>query len=76
MSAIRRARGRIQVLLIAGFCALTICLAGCGGSSREMQLPDQARKIVDRRKVDVEQRSKQSKSGTGRSNSHSGQQRP
>jgi hypothetical protein len=61
---------------MAGSGALAICLAGCGRSSQEKQLSDQARKIVDRRKVDVEQRPTSPKSGTGRSNSRSGQQRP
>ncbi len=61
---------------MAAFVALAVCLAGCGGSSQEMQLSDAARKIVDRRKVDVEQRPTPSKSGTGRSNSRSGQRRP
>jgi len=75
MSARRRVRGQVQVLLIAGSGALAICLEGCGRSSQEIQLPDQARKIVDRRKVDVEQRPTPSKSGTGISNSRSGQKR-
>ncbi|MGO9463959.1 MAG: hypothetical protein ACLQIB_31590 [Isosphaeraceae bacterium] len=76
MSATRIARMQKRVLLAAGISVFATCLAGCGGSSQEMQLPDEARKIVDRRKVDVEQRPKQSKSSIGRPNGRSSQRRP
>ncbi len=69
-------RGGRQILVLAVFGALAISLTGCGGSSQEMHLPDEARKIVDRRKVDVEQRPKQSQSNIGRPNSRSGQRWP
>ncbi len=75
MSAVQTTRSQVELSLIKGLGALAICLSGCGGSSTEMQLSDQARRIIDRRKVDVEQRPKQSKSSNGRPNKFSGQQR-
>jgi hypothetical protein len=66
----RRLR-RGSLLLVAGFAVLGGGLAGCGGSSQEMQLPDPARRFVERRKVDVNQPPTQP-----RSKSLSGKQRP
>jgi len=72
MSVIRTARTQKLLSLVAAISVLATCLTGCGGSSQEMQLPEQGRKIVDRRKVDVEQRPAPPKSATGKSNSRSG----
>jgi len=72
MPAIATRRLRIHGLLVAGCAAFAIGWAGCGGPSQEMQLPDQGRQFVDRRKIDVKQRPRQPQSGTGRSKSFSG----
>jgi hypothetical protein len=72
MPAMRLARGRIRLTLIAIAGLSTIGLAGCDGPAQEMQLPEEARKSVERRKVDFQPRPAKSQSGTRGSKNPSG----
>jgi hypothetical protein len=49
------------VALLAITCFMLEVLFGCGGSPEQMQLSQEARKVIDRRKVDVENRPAKSK---------------
>lgn len=72
MPAIPVARSRICHALLAGICAIATSVAGCGQTSQEAKLPDQARKTIERRKVDFEPRPGKSKPATNGSRNPSG----
>jgi hypothetical protein len=72
MQARRVTRCRFRLSLAGAIGLAAACCSGCGGSSQEMQLPDQARKTVERRKVDVQAPPAKPKPGAGGSRIPSG----
>jgi hypothetical protein len=65
MPAKRVARRPLALLPVAASGLVAACLSGCGEGSQEMQLPEQAKKTVERRKVDFQARPAKPKPGVG-----------
>ena len=65
MPVTRVAPARLRLFFALACGLVTADLSGCGGADQEMQLTEQARKAVERRKVDVHERPARTKADAG-----------
>ncbi len=63
-------RRRLPGLLLAGFCLVAGTWAGCGGSTEVMELPENAKKALIQKKIDI--RAREGKSAKARKTASQG----